>query len=340
MNHVSLKIILPAALVLSPFLPLYASSVHTIDEGDTLWELSEHYYGTPFHWEDILGANPRIAGIHYLVPGEIISIPDISGVATVTGVTSDYSTETSSMAGSVSRIVLSRMTLETAGRILSEPLTASGYIVETNVGNSSLAEGFAFPGDLLGLDIGQNQGLELNRVFHVLHEGEEVKHPDTDEDLGRIIYVAGVCRIVELGADASIALLEHAYRPVYAGFAVVPYGSAAPIEVSGIDVMSGLTATIIAFRNPDLERAYSYSVVYIDRGALNGLVPGDIFEMYDSGQEIETPSGEDVILPDNPVAEFVVLATENTTSAVMIFRCAIPELVNIGDEIVLVQKQR
>lgn len=339
MKHIFSKLTLPIVLIVSFFVPVYASTTHTIDEGDTLWELSEDYYGTPFHWEDILAANPSIAGIRYLVPGEVISIPDIPGVSSAPPANDNVIEEYTPAAHS-SGTVITRMTLETAGRILALPLAASGYLVETNVGGNPHADGFAYPGDLIGLDIGQNQGLELNRVFHLLEEGEEIKHPDTDEVLGRIIYVAGVCRIVELGADASLALLEHAYRPVYEGLAVVPYGSAAPVEVSGIDVMSGLTATIIAFRNSDQERAYTYNIAYIDRGALNGLAPGDIFAMYDSGEEIETSSGDTVVLPDNPVAEFIVLATENTTSAVMIFKCELPELVQIGDKIILIQKQK
>lgn len=335
-KHIFPKVILPVIMIFSLSIPVGASSTHIINDGDTLWELSERYYGTPFYWEDILSANPGIAGIHYLIPGEMISIPDISGVSSVS---IDDAGEVSYPAMESSRTIISRMTLETAGRILSTPLVALGHLVETNVGGDQFSDGFAYPGDLIGLDIGQNQGLELNRVFHLLEEGEEIIHPYSDEVLGRIIYVAGVCRIVELGPDASLALLEHAYLPVYDGLAVVPYGSAAPIEVSGIEVMSGLTATVVAFRNQDQERAYSYNIVYIDRGALNGLVPGDMFAMYDVVEEIETSSGDVVALPDNPVAEFIVLAIENTTSAVMISRCENPELVQIGDRIVLVQKQ-
>jgi len=49
---------------------------HTVAAGETLWSISEDYYGTGFNWTDIKDAN-NIADANDLVEGQEIVIPEI-----------------------------------------------------------------------------------------------------------------------------------------------------------------------------------------------------------------------------------------------------------------------
>jgi LysM repeat protein len=43
--------------------------VHTVVTGDTLWDLSQTYLGTPWYWPKVWSYNPHIANPHWIYPG-------------------------------------------------------------------------------------------------------------------------------------------------------------------------------------------------------------------------------------------------------------------------------
>ncbi|NOQ22648.1 MAG: LysM peptidoglycan-binding domain-containing protein [Candidatus Aegiribacteria sp.] len=317
-----------------------AARTHYVRYGDTLWELSIHYYNTPFHWEDILNANPFLEGVEYLQPGSELILPDISGT-TITqqafdsGFSGVYITS-----GTSSRPILSRLILETAGMVTSDPPDAVSYIIELDVENEEEYSGLAsYPGDLVAIDIGRDQGVMIDMVYKIYETGEEVRHPQTGITLGNVIRVAGVCRVIDTSISSSVVLIEHAFLPVITGDFLVPYTSSAPIPVAGSIVVEDIDAYIIAFKNPDLERAYSYDIVYIDRGTDDGLSPGDIFSMFKYGHEVVSPSGATVMTPDLPISELIIVETLQNTSAALITSVSTTDLVCIGDKIELIRKQ-
>lgn len=321
-----------------------AERTHYVEYGDTLWDLSIYFYDTPFHWEDILNANPILGGVEYLQPGCELIIPDIAGTASGTPINSQvYDPSlggTYTTSGTSSRPLLSRLVLETAGMVTNDPPDAVSYIIDMNVEDEdTFVRTVAFPGDLVAIDIGQDQGVEREMVYKIYKVGEEVRHPQTGISLGNVVRVAGVCRVIDTAASSSVVLIEHAYLTVVAGDYLVPYTSSTPVPVLSSAVVEDIDAYIIAFRDSDLERAYSYDVIYIDRGTADGLTSGDIFSMYKYGHEIASPTGSTVMTPDISVSELIVLETLQNTSSALIFSVSSSDLVNIGDRIELVRKQ-
>ncbi len=324
----------------SVFSTAMADRIHQVTYGDTLWDLSIRYYNTPFHWEDILGANESLEGVEFLRPGSELIIPDIYGTTTtsVSGVGTSVAVHTTSL--SSSRSLLSRLLLETTGMVTDDPPPPVCYVVGTNVDHvDEYASEFSLPGDMIAIDIGQNQGVEIGRVYKIYNVGEEVQHPETGEILGKVIRVAGVCRVVRSSPTASVALLEHAYLPVIVGDYLVPYTSIAPVEVSSNGVVNGMDAWIIAFQNSDIERAYAFDIVFLDRGSEDGLQPGDIFNMYKYGQLFDSPTEITVVTPDIPVSSLIILSATNENSAAMIFSSSSIDIIEIGDRIELAREQ-
>jgi nucleoid-associated protein YgaU len=43
--------------------------VHTVVKGDTLWDLSQNYLGSPWYWPKVWSYNPEIANPHWIYPG-------------------------------------------------------------------------------------------------------------------------------------------------------------------------------------------------------------------------------------------------------------------------------
>ncbi len=340
MRGLTVTLSLFIVLLASVFSTAIADRMHHVNYGDTLWDLSIRYYNTPFHWEDILEANESLEGVEFLRPGSELIIPDIySTTISTSGNNTSFDLYSTSLTSS--RALLSRLLLETTGMVTDNPPTPVCYVVEININEvDEYASEFAIPGDEIAIDIGQNQGVEIDRVYKIYNIGEEVSHPETGEKLGKVIRVAGVCRVNRTSPTASVALLEHAYLPVVVGDFLVPYTSTAPVEVSGSDVVSGMDAWIIAFQNPDTERAYAFDILFLDRGSEDGLQSGDIFNMYKYGQLFDSPSGGTVVTPNIPISRLIILSTTLENSAAMIFSSSSIDLIEIGDRIELVREQR
>ncbi len=45
------------------------SEVHSVVKGDTLWDLSQRYLGSPWYWPKVWSFNPEIANPHWIYPG-------------------------------------------------------------------------------------------------------------------------------------------------------------------------------------------------------------------------------------------------------------------------------
>ncbi|HYO70640.1 MAG TPA: LysM peptidoglycan-binding domain-containing protein, partial [Archangium sp.] len=46
--------------------------VHTVERGDTLWDLSQKYLGSPWYWPKVWSYNPEIANPHWIYPGNTV----------------------------------------------------------------------------------------------------------------------------------------------------------------------------------------------------------------------------------------------------------------------------
>src|SRR5262249_47563341 len=58
------------------------SQVHTVEKGDTLWDLSSKYLGSPWYWPKVWSYNPQIANPHWIYPGNQVRFFPGSGEET------------------------------------------------------------------------------------------------------------------------------------------------------------------------------------------------------------------------------------------------------------------
>src|SRR5512138_820275 len=69
-----------AASVLSYSLPALGASeeaqVYLIQQGDTLWGLSNKFMRDPHYWPDLWAKNPKVTNPHFIFPGQRIVFRD------------------------------------------------------------------------------------------------------------------------------------------------------------------------------------------------------------------------------------------------------------------------
>jgi len=318
-----------------------SATTYTIGYGDTLWDLSIRFYGTPDYWDDILAANPSIMGVEYLVPGMDIVLPDIAGTVGAPAPTRTQSvTVAPAPTLTASTPIISRIRLESAGFVAVNPVPAPGVVLAVNVEDQGIVSNDdAYAGDLVEIDMGTADGVSVNSVFKILNVGEQAVDPETGNKIGTIVRVAGLIRILEPSENTSIALVEHSNMQINAGDLVVVYERAADIPINTRPASEDMTAWVIGLQNPLLTRSYTYDVVYLNRGSESGLRPGDVFVVYNYGDMAYDISGNRVVTADIPISELVILTTERTTCSALVSANITGDLIEVGDRIHLARRQ-
>ncbi len=54
-------------------------ATHTVISGDTLWDISEHYYGNPYEWPRVWSYNPEITNPHWIYPLDQVRLVPAEG---------------------------------------------------------------------------------------------------------------------------------------------------------------------------------------------------------------------------------------------------------------------
>lgn len=327
-------------LVFVLFAAVSVAGEYVVGYGDTLSDISLHFYGTWEKWVDILAANPDLQGAEYLIPGMVLHIPDVAGAISAPG-SSSY--ETQIPAGAVvirsSEPVLSRIQRESAGFISYRSLNPLGYVLSTNAEEQGVVRHLtALPGDLIELDFGADQGVEEGRVYHILRQCEEVEDPETG-DTGHIIRVAGVCQVESTTPSTSIAKIQHGYLSILEGDMLVPYQAASDIRVqNGPGVDRGLL-WVLGFRDRERVCAYTYDVIYLSAGSSQGIKPGDVFTAYSPSERVKDVNDQWVYTAEIPIADVVVLTTEARSCAAMVVSSRTADMIEVGDKLYLSRSQ-
>lgn len=313
---------------------------YVVGFGDTLWELSLHFYGTPLRWEEILAANPQVSSPQSLVPGMVLTIPGVTQAgASYSPGNYTVNVPTSAIVNRSSEPILSRLQREGAGMVSFDGFAPLGRIIQVNTEEEAENRfSMGLPGDLLEIDFGSDRGVEAGQVFHIMREGETVNDPFTG-DRGRVYRVAGVCSVLETTPSTSIVKLEHGYLAVRDGDLVTPYRAAGEVYINNLPVVGNTAVYVLALKNPDNRNAYAFDVIYINAGTEAGFSPGDVFSAYSYGEQYELMSGTEILTADIPIADVVILTTERRSAAAMVVSNRSATLVAPGDRLYLVRSQ-
>jgi hypothetical protein len=205
--------------------------------------------------------------------------------------------------------------------------------------------------DVLYIDIGQEDDVEVGDRFIVYSQYQEVRHPlktffitfEREVDLlddeykgefyhnsfairhdvmGNQIEVKGVIRVIETASITSRAVVEQAYNPISVDDLIVPYPERRPpmIAINYVPPKKDIQGHIVANRGNNLMFTMN-EVVYLDQGEEDGVDVGDRFEIY--AYPLTIDEDEDDINPEI-IGEIAVISIQEETSTGVILNANQP----------------
>jgi len=354
-----------AALLLTGGIMIAQQTNHQVVEGDTMWDLAGRYLQNSFSWPLIWEANKdKVQDPHWIYPGQELVIPPLGASGPVAAPDTTAPPPAPVAVEPVApepepepepEMAKPTMELRRAGRIgyvaAAQPVVAealafaSGYISpdeERPMGHFIADErdlaNFLVQNDKVYINLGLREGTKPGDRFAVYRVGNAVKHPKTGKNLGKMIHILGMIQVEDVAERSSRARIVKSLEPLTKKEAIRSYLEViVPKNVQPLPVQPSNEGVIVAVRNPDMALT-TYKVVYIDKGLADGIMPGDVFEIYRVQPEAADPDrGGKVALTDKVIGAAQVLAVRNNTASAYLSG-SYTESIKVGDRIRLVKQ--
>ncbi len=315
--------------------------IHLVVPGDTLWDISDAYLGTPWVWPSVWTDNREIENPHLIVPGDRIwisayemrrvSAEEAERLLAGQPLAADAAVESTDLASDSFQSLLPDeggpkfvrvSSRETTGLISAEQLEAAASIVDAVPERVMLSQG-----DRVYIGIG-GDAVSVGDQFTVFRTEEKVIDPDTDRLLGYHVNMLGWLEVQEVDAEASLALVRMSAGDMELGDRVMPREK----PILDVEVMASpknVDGRISFFPSSRVLMGMT-DYVYLNRGELDGLQVGSPLEVYRAGWEAPEPARDTrVEVPDRVIANLLVVRARQQ-SAVALVQHAETEL-ELGD---------
>ena len=290
--------------------PSGAPEVHTVQPGDTLWNLSQRFLNNPWYWPKIWSYNQNLDNPNWVYPGSQIRFypGDAVVVAPVTeedeqefeeidvdlfegdGVADRFRNVGADRRRRDFFVPVER--LEEAGQVLNSPEEKSMLTITDHIYVKLKKAGK--PGD----------------VLQVFRATRDLRHPVTGANLGKIVTLLGEVRIDLLSREQALATIVQSWNPVERGdyVAVLPVATA---PIRSVENTKAVKAYVVDTGPSQLKYVGDNYVVLLDKGSADGVQIGNSFTVVRAGDPVTKEySG----LADQDVGEILIIETTRSVS--------------------------
>jgi len=321
--------------------------VHTVVKGDTLWDLSQHYLGSPWYWPKVWSYNPEIANPHWIYPGnqvrffpsgeevpsrvEVGEAPSEAPAAEPQDEGEDISS--SSMmeqdTGRVQGTAKLGYVAPKGIRLVHQSFVTSKEVEEAGVIASSFAEStmLSFP-DTVYVKMRKKGNLKVGDKLVIFRPGGEITHPITGARVGFMSFLIGTMKIVRISDSYATGQIQSdCWDEVLRGDLLGPYSDKMQEVVARKPNERDLKGYIVSTEVPLLALVGEHHLIVIDRGSTDGVQPGNTFVVLrrqdptTSVRSFVHPSrSDDATLPEEEVGTCVAVDVKEKASMCMVTR--------------------
>lgn len=299
---------------------------YTIQKGDTLWDLSQHFNDSPWLWPELWEGNDQISNPHWIFPGERIRLHKKSGAQTITGSAPVQRQAVQAVATPPVKPAAQDMTnapffvysaIDSVGFIRKPPVRPTGTIFEVQGQKALISEGdivyirpnaAAATGDLIPGS--------RHTVFRYMEPTDE---DDSAETIGTQHYILGIVEVTKKEPDLAIARVHKSFRTINVDDLLMPFSP----RHSKIELKPPPPGIDGQFINSEdhTKLTGEFVLAFIDKGRADNIEVGQQFSIYNqqtSDMGMDKDEGKSVRLPPVDFGTCLVVHTEQTTSTVVI----------------------
>jgi len=292
-----------------------APEQYVVQEGDTLWDIASTFLRDPWYWPEVWFLNPQVENPHLIYPGDVLAMLTIDGqqrITTVSGSAYRLSPQArvtpleeavqtipyEDIASFLTKgLVLERDEAEDLPYILA---TRDNHIIAA-AGNQVYVRGTS--ADARGTR------------YSVVHVDEELVDPDDGRTVGyQAVYVGE--GVMSRGGDPATVALTDTNREALLGDRLIPEAVDIPLNFFPKAPDTSIDGRIISVVD-GVSLIGQYQVVVINRGSRDGLAPGDVLDVFQTGETVRdrfrnaqfmgaSSRGEKVKLPDEQAGTVMV----------------------------------
>jgi len=298
-----------------------AGFYYTIHKGDTLWDISDQFFDSPWLWPELWQENDQIPNPHWIYPGERIRLYQQKGsdkfTLKVPG--KESMTQDSSADVQVSNekdqekepVYYLYPSIDQVGFITKDEIKPLGTIFDIK-DNIRLVD----MGDTIYIQYDEENADKLLRgsQFTIYRKLLPTTDRKQNKLLGNQYYILGRVEIIKKEEDFVVGQVVASYRAINIDDFILPYVKRSPkipivLSPSGID-----GKIILSEEHTDLMG--DFMVAFIDKGSVDNVMPGHQYSIYTQQQGIKNK--KKVLFTPVDYGRLIVLHVEKYVSTVLI----------------------
>ncbi|HEY3700470.1 MAG TPA: LysM peptidoglycan-binding domain-containing protein [Spongiibacteraceae bacterium] len=299
---------------------------YVVKKGDTLWDISNVFLKSPWHWPQLWHVNPQVKNPNLIYPGDELNLVYIDGKPQLVlsrGKGGDIKLEPEVRSTPIARAIpaipleavsafLNRGRIVQPGVLENAPyvlLGKEGHIV-TGAGDEIYARG-AFDAE--------------NPSYGIFRKGDTFVDPDSHEVLGVQAMDIGLAKLLSAEKDVATLALNRSTQEIRRSDRLLPeeerainanFFPSAPEQ----DIKGKLLAV-----EGGVSQIGAMNVVVISKGAREGIKEGNLLAIYKTGETISDPVNNDVVkTPDFRAGLLMVFRVFDKVSYGLVLRAERP----------------
>lgn len=250
--------------------PADTPEIYTVREGDTLWDVTEQFYGDPYRWPQVWSYNPDITNPHWIYPGAKVRLRPTDGV--IETAPRGFSYAKSREKGH------NPVYMAEYGFLNSDALKEAGYIIAANEEHMMLADT-----DQAYVRLSEGATPRIGGVYTVYRKMEDYERLTNEK--GTLVRITGELLLTDYDEKRQVghATVINTLDGIERGFKI------APLErkfywVNVVPAEKSLRARVVASLYPR-KLPSTDQIVFVNVGAENGIVLGNRFFIVRQGDE-------------------------------------------------------
>jgi LysM repeat protein len=329
-----------AAAHMSPNAP----DSYVVKRGDTLWGISKVFLRDPWYWPEIWQVNPQVHNPHLIYPGDTLRLVYIEGKPQILlqrAERGDAARVEPRVRSQPLEASITTIPYATVAAFMSKPIVldkdqikGAPYVLDARDYHVLVADGETFYAR------GFNDTVELGAHYVVVRVGDALIDPDDHRVLGYNGTFTGAGHVTRLG-DPTTLLMTESMRETRSGDKLIPGGVDVPLDFIPSPPRNATNGRIIAVSD-GVSIIGQYQVVVINRGSHDGLAPGNVLAVFDTGPmvadtdkkgffNVDRFAAKKVQLPSEHTGTFMVFKTFENISYGLIMEAT--DIIRVGDKV-------